>query len=87
MQFSVSVKILSLSSASFSAKVHLRTVLLVTSVMSSHHVPRPTTSDILRFRYQHGVNLGSVFVLEQWLSPRMYDHGVSGDGELDAVVA
>jgi hypothetical protein len=55
--------------------------------MASHHVPRPTTCDILRFRYQHGVNLGSVFVLEQWLSPGMYDHGVSGASELDAVVA
>ena len=55
--------------------------------MASHHVPRPTTSDILRFRYQHGVNLGSVFVLEQWLSLGMYDHGVSGASELDAVVA
>lgn len=55
--------------------------------MASHHVPRPTTSDILRFRYQHGVNLGSMFVLEQWLSPGMYDYGVSGASELDAVVS
>lgn len=55
--------------------------------MSSHHLPRPTTSDILRFRFQQGVNLGGVFVLEQWLTPSMYDEGVSGASELDAVVA
>jgi hypothetical protein len=57
------------------------------AIMSSHHIPRPTTNEILRYRFQHGINLGSVYVLEQWLSPKMYDHGVSGASELDAVVA
>lgn len=48
---------------------------------------RPTPKDIFRYRYQHGTNLGSIFILEQWLYGSMYDQGVSGSSELDAVVA
>lgn len=32
----------------------------------------PTPQDVIRYRYQQGTNLGSVFVLEQWLTPSMY---------------
>ncbi|EXJ95904.1 hypothetical protein A1O1_01029 [Capronia coronata CBS 617.96] len=49
--------------------------------------PRPTPQDIIRYRYQHGTNLGAIFVLEQWLFGRMYDENVSSGSELDAVVA
>lgn len=53
---------------------------------SVRHV-RPTPRDILRYRYQHGANLGSIFILEQWLFGGMYDEGVSGSSELDAINA
>lgn len=46
-----------------------------------------TTADIFNYRYHHGTNLGSVFVLEKWLSSSMYVHGAAGDSELDAVRA
>ena len=55
--------------------------------MSSQHVPRPSSQDILRYRYHHGTNLGSIFVLERWLHGSMYDAGSAGDSELDAVIA
>ncbi|KAI9773972.1 MAG: Glucan 1,3-beta-glucosidase 3 [Geoglossum umbratile] len=41
--------------------------------------------DILRYRYHHGTNLGSVFVLEKWLSPAMFVDGAGDGSELDAV--
>lgn len=47
----------------------------------------PSATEILRYRYQYGVNLGSVFVLERWLSPDMFDDGCKGDTELEAVQA
>jgi len=46
----------------------------------------PTEDDIFRFRYHHGVNLGSVFVLEKWLTPSMYAQGANSS-ELAAVTA
>ncbi|MCJ1238831.1 Glucan 1,3-beta-glucosidase 3 [Varicellaria rhodocarpa] len=45
----------------------------------------PTPLDVLRYRYHYGSNLGGVFVLEQWLFPNMFDQGVKGSSELDAV--
>ncbi|KZF22188.1 glycoside hydrolase family 5 protein [Xylona heveae TC161] len=47
----------------------------------------PTPTDILRYRYHHGTNLGSIFVLEQWLTPSMFVEGAAGGSELDAVNA
>ncbi|KAI9794540.1 MAG: Glucan 1,3-beta-glucosidase 3 [Peltula sp. TS41687] len=47
----------------------------------------PTVTDVMRYRYHHGTNLGSVFVLEQWLSPSMFVNGATGSSELDAVTA
>lgn len=55
--------------------------------MSSHHIPRPQLRDILRYRYHHGPNLGSIFVLERWLYGSMYDAGAAGASELDAIVS
>ncbi|EXJ63771.1 hypothetical protein A1O7_00106 [Cladophialophora yegresii CBS 114405] len=55
-------------------------------IAGPHHV-QPTPRDILRYRYQHGCNLGSIFVLEQWLFGGMYDEGVGGSSELDAITA
>ena len=55
--------------------------------MSSHHLPRPGLHEIIRYRYQHGTNIGSIFVLEKWLHGSMYDAGTAGSSELDAVVS
>jgi len=49
--------------------------------------PPPTVNDIFRYRYQHGTNLGSIYILERWLTGSMYIDGVSGDSELDAIKA
>ncbi|KAG9228995.1 glycoside hydrolase superfamily [Amylocarpus encephaloides] len=47
----------------------------------------PTPDDVFRYRYHHGTNLGSVFVLEKWLSGHMFLPSSNGDSELDAVTA
>ncbi|KAI9837963.1 MAG: hypothetical protein M1819_006117 [Sarea resinae] len=47
----------------------------------------PSPDDLLRYRYHHGTNLGSVFVLEKWLSGSMFVKGANGGSELDAVNA
>jgi len=47
----------------------------------------PTPLDILRYRSHHGANLGSIFVLEKWLFPSMFQLGEWGDSELGAVEA
>jgi lysozyme family protein len=47
----------------------------------------PTAADVFNYRYHHGTNLGSIFVLEKWLSYTMYVDGASGESELDAVRA
>ncbi|KAK4990187.1 Glucan 1,3-beta-glucosidase 3 [Elasticomyces elasticus] len=49
-------------------------------------IQQPSASDILRYRYHHGTNVGSVFVLEQWLTPHMYPDG-SQSAELAAVTS
>lgn len=51
------------------------------------YIQPPTPLDVLRYRYNHGTNLGSIFVLEQWLSGSMFVPGANGGGELDAVNA
>lgn len=47
----------------------------------------PTSLDLLRYRTHHGTNLGSIFVLEKWLFPSMFEPTAKGDSELDAVTA
>jgi hypothetical protein len=52
----------------------------------------PTAEDVIRYRYHHGVNLGSVFVLEKWLfsdifidrscSPNLFHHISSNSTQL-----
>ncbi|KAH0542907.1 hypothetical protein FGG08_002767 [Glutinoglossum americanum] len=49
---------------------------------------QPTSRlEILRYRYHHGTNLGSIFVLEQWFSLSMFIDGAGSGSELDAVNA
>ena len=45
----------------------------------------PTVTDLLRYRYHNGTNLGSIFVLEKWLHGSMFPKGCSGGSELNAV--
>jgi len=47
----------------------------------------PTALDVLRYRYQYGVNLGGIFVLEKWISPGMFESSTTEGSELDAVTA
>ncbi|XP_014554273.1 glycoside hydrolase family 5 protein [Bipolaris victoriae FI3] len=47
----------------------------------------PTSLDILRYRYHHGTNLGSVYVIERWLQHSRFPEGAEGSSELAAVKA
>ncbi|KAJ4350800.1 Glucan 1,3-beta-glucosidase 3 [Ascochyta clinopodiicola] len=47
----------------------------------------PTALDVLRYRYHHGTNLGSVYVIERWLQPSRFPEGAEGSSELAAVKA
>ncbi|KAF2183237.1 glycoside hydrolase family 5 protein [Zopfia rhizophila CBS 207.26] len=50
-------------------------------------ISTPTALEILRYRYHHGSNLGSIYVLERWLHPSMFPRDASGSSELEAVKA
>ncbi|EAT80765.2 hypothetical protein SNOG_11721 [Parastagonospora nodorum SN15] len=58
---------------------------------AGHHlrnnIREPTTLDIMRYRYHHGTNLGSVYVIERWLQPSRFPDGAEGSSELAAVKA
>jgi aryl-phospho-beta-D-glucosidase BglC (GH1 family) len=47
----------------------------------------PTAKDLYRYRYTHGVNLGSVFLLERWLTPSMFLSSCPDSDEIDAVTS
>lgn len=50
-------------------------------------IAEPTQLDVLRYRYHHGTNLGSIYVLEKWLHPSMFPSNASSNqsSELEAV--
>ena len=50
-------------------------------------LPVPSPRDVLRYRYHHGTNLGSIFVLERWLHGSMFVQEATGHSELAAVTA
>ncbi|CZS90374.1 related to Putative glucan 1,3-beta-glucosidase [Rhynchosporium graminicola] len=50
-------------------------------------ISAPTATDVLRYRYHWGTNLGSIFVLEKWLSGSMFPANSTGNHELAAVTA
>lgn len=54
---------------------------------ASNHIRDPTPLDILRYRYHHGTNLGSVYVIERWMTPSRFPDGAEGSSELAAVKA
>lgn len=41
----------------------------VAARLAAARIQPPTADEALRYRYHHGVNLGSCFVLEKWLTP------------------
>ncbi|CAK4032617.1 glycoside hydrolase family 5 [Lecanosticta acicola] len=45
----------------------------------------PTSSDVFKYRYHHGVNLGSIFILERWLTGCMFNDKSQGTSELASV--
>jgi len=49
----------------------------------------PTPLDILRYRYQYGANLGSIYVLEKWLFNSAFPASCTDEqtSELEAVKA
>lgn len=51
----------------------------------AENIQPPHPSEIMRFRYQHGTNLGTVFVLERWLCGSMFADGSPGSAELAGV--
>ena len=48
------------------------------------NIREPSAIDILRYRYHHGTNLGSVYVIEKWLSASRFPENASGTSELEA---
>lgn len=50
-------------------------------------ITRVTPLDVLRYRYQHGANLGSIYVLEKWLFPGMFPGSCSGHGKSSELAA
>jgi aryl-phospho-beta-D-glucosidase BglC (GH1 family) len=54
---------------------------------TSSNIRDPTPLDIIRYRYHHGTNLGSVYVVERWLQPSRFPDGAEGSSELAAVKA
>lgn len=53
----------------------------------SYAIQEPTSLDIIRYRYHHGTNLGSIYVIERWLQPSRFPDGAEGSSELAAVRA
>ncbi|KAH7070502.1 glycoside hydrolase superfamily [Paraphoma chrysanthemicola] len=52
-----------------------------------NHIRDPTPLEIIRYRYHHGTNLGSIYVVERWLRESRFPKGAKGRSELSAVQA
>lgn len=52
-----------------------------------HGIHEPTPLDIIRYRYHHATNLGSIYVIERWLQPSRFPDGAEGSSELASVKA
>jgi aryl-phospho-beta-D-glucosidase BglC (GH1 family) len=52
-----------------------------------YSIQDPTPLDIMRYRYHHGTNLGSVYVVERWLQNSRFSDGAEGSSELALVKA
>lgn len=53
--------------------------------MSSPPIPPVCLNDLTRYRLHYGANLGSVFILERWLTGSMFPSNTTGQSELSAV--
>lgn len=53
--------------------------------MSSPQPPPICLADVTRYRLHYGANLGSVFILERWLTGSMFPSNTTGQSELSAV--
>lgn len=51
----------------------------------AENINPPLPVEIARYRYQHGTNLGTMFVLEKWLCGSMFAEGSKGSAELAGV--
>ncbi|QIW94888.1 hypothetical protein AMS68_000406 [Peltaster fructicola] len=47
----------------------------------------PSYADVQRYRYHHGTNIGTLFILERWLCGNMFPEGSHGSSELAAAQA
>jgi aryl-phospho-beta-D-glucosidase BglC (GH1 family) len=52
-----------------------------------NNIREATPLEIMRYRYHHGTNLGSIYVIERWLQPSRFPDGAEGSSELAAVKA
>ena len=50
-----------------------------------NRISDPTANDIYRYRYHHGTNLGSIFVIERWLHNSRFPDSADGSSELACV--
>ena len=48
-------------------------------------IQSPSLADVMRYRYHYGTNIGSIFIMERWLTPSMYHESAKGSSELAAV--
>jgi aryl-phospho-beta-D-glucosidase BglC (GH1 family) len=48
-------------------------------------IQAPSSTDVYRYRYHHGANCGSIFILERWLTGSMFHDKTDGSSELAAV--
>jgi hypothetical protein len=65
-------------------KARLEQYTIPLGIYNKQH-PEPTALDILRYRYHHGTNLGSIFVLQRMFCPSIFEKVAEGTNELDAV--
>lgn len=73
------------SPSSFLNQTQSQTTSLIPAHDQPSRISPPTPQDVLRYRYHHGTNLGSVFVLEKWLHPSMFPPSCPGNSELSAI--
>ncbi|PLB46792.1 glycoside hydrolase [Aspergillus steynii IBT 23096] len=54
-------------------------------IMFGSGISPPTVDDVFRYRYQHGTNLGSVFMHGPWLDNSVFEDDPNGSRELEAL--
>jgi aryl-phospho-beta-D-glucosidase BglC (GH1 family) len=47
-------------------------------------IQTPSYAEVYRYRYHHGTNIGTVFILEKWLTGSMFPEHANGSAELAA---